>query len=32
MAAEAMPVATGDAEIGVSVTVHWSFAAEPDGA
>jgi len=25
MAAEAMPVATGDAEIGVSVTVHWAF-------
>ena len=24
--AESMPVATGDAEIGVSVTVHWEFA------
>jgi uncharacterized protein YggE len=24
--AEAMPVATGDAQIGVDVTVHWNFA------
>ncbi|MET0966262.1 MAG: SIMPL domain-containing protein [Nakamurella sp.] len=26
MAAEAMPVATGDAQVGVDVTVHWNFA------
>lgn len=25
MAAEAMPVATGDAQVGVDVTVHWQF-------
>lgn len=25
MAAEAMPVAGGDAEVGVDVTVHWTF-------
>jgi uncharacterized protein YggE len=25
-AAEAMPVATGDAEVGVTITVHWAFA------
>jgi hypothetical protein len=26
MAADSMPVATGDAEVGVDVTVHWEFA------
>jgi uncharacterized protein YggE len=26
VAAEAMPVAAGDADIGVNVTVHWAFA------
>ena len=26
MAAEVMPIATGDAEVGVDVTVHWAFA------
>jgi hypothetical protein len=26
VAAESMPVATGDAEVGVELTVHWEFA------
>jgi uncharacterized protein YggE len=28
MAAEAMPVATGDAQVGVDVTVHWAFETQ----